>query len=275
MFIQNTGQSRTPNSGRKFCRLGEKDMKTSTHNKENAPSSRGFTLIELLVVIAIIAILAAILFPVFARARENARRASCQSNMKQIGLGFAQYLQDYDEKYPMGLSNDVTNPNRNDQGHFGWVMALQPYQKSVQIYQCPSETNAPVAAPTVTDDTGFNDYWVNRKICGWNNVDSCPGAACGLNQATMNSTALVVLIGDGAKDDNTGQDDYKGRSTYMIKSGAFPNSSTSTANGNWGARHLEGANYGFADGHVKWLKPGKVIPGTATAGAPSVDPTQQ
>src|SRR5687767_6194063 len=61
----------------------------------------GFTLIELLVVIAIIAILAAILFPVFARARENARRASCQSNLKQVGLGFVQYTQDYDERYPM------------------------------------------------------------------------------------------------------------------------------------------------------------------------------
>src|SRR5471032_187855 len=66
---------------------------------------KGFTLIELLVVIAIIAILAAILFPVFARARENARRASCQSNLKQIGLGFQQYSQDYDERFPIALSS--------------------------------------------------------------------------------------------------------------------------------------------------------------------------
>src|SRR5687768_8386582 len=91
---------------------------------------QGFTLIELLVVIAIIAILAAILFPVFARARENGRRASCQSNMKQLGLGFAQYTQDYDERYPCGLE-----PVRGIGG--GWGGQIFPYIKSVQVYKCP------------------------------------------------------------------------------------------------------------------------------------------
>src|SRR5262245_47450508 len=91
--------------------------------------TRGFTLIELLVVIAIIAILAAILFPVFARARENARRSSCQSNLKQIGLGFLQYKQDYDERWAGGWGQASM-----------WTIVLDPYVKSAQIYKCPSAT---------------------------------------------------------------------------------------------------------------------------------------
>src|SRR3954469_17430376 len=90
---------------------------------------RGFTLIELLVVIAIIAILAAILFPVFARARENARRAACQSNLKQIGLGIAQYTQDYDERLP-GVGGQNTT--------YSWRSRIDPYIKSTQIFLCPS-----------------------------------------------------------------------------------------------------------------------------------------
>src|ERR1700682_886826 len=96
---------------------------------------RGFTLIELLVVIAIIAILAAILFPVFARARENARRASCQSNLKQIGLATIQYVQDYDERFPdfgcTGLASYIDDT--------GIGIKLQPYVKSYQVFVCPSD----------------------------------------------------------------------------------------------------------------------------------------
>src|ERR1700755_2603487 len=77
-----------------------------SHTTSRKQWMRGFTLIELLVVIAIISILASILFPVFARARENARRASCQSNLKQIGLGFAQYIGDYDETYPNAIADE-------------------------------------------------------------------------------------------------------------------------------------------------------------------------
>src|SRR5687768_11777068 len=87
----------------------------------------GFTLIELLIVIAIIALLAAILFPVFARARENARRTSCQSNLKQIGLGIQQYTQDNDERFPPEDTNDPTT--------VGWALSTQPYTKSEQILQ--------------------------------------------------------------------------------------------------------------------------------------------
>src|SRR5437763_14058162 len=91
--------------------------------------SQGFTLIELLVVIAIIAILAAILFPVFGRARENARRSSCQSNLKQLGLGFLQYIQDNDELYPKSTG---------DAGQ-GWGGRIFPYVKNTQVFKCPSD----------------------------------------------------------------------------------------------------------------------------------------
>ena len=119
----------------------------------------GFTLVELLVVIAIIAILAAILFPVFARARENARRSSCQSNLKQIGLGILQYAQDYDEiMVPAWLDGTGTatgwsatnSATRTD--NFKWMDLLQPYVKSEQIFNCPS-------APSKTlNGKPFNDY---------------------------------------------------------------------------------------------------------------------
>lgn len=104
-------------------------------------NGRGFTLIELLVVIAIIAILASILFPVFARARENARRSSCQSNMKQIGLAFMQYSQDFDERMPVGtvLDNACEAGFPYGSRGFGWAGQLYPYAKSSQVFKCPSD----------------------------------------------------------------------------------------------------------------------------------------
>lgn len=94
--------------------------------------SKGFTLIEILVVVAIISILAAFLFPLFARARENARRASCQSNLKQIGLSIMLYAQYYDSTYPMGGYVDPSN------NKIVWQAVLQPYVNNWQIFQCPS-----------------------------------------------------------------------------------------------------------------------------------------
>src|SRR5580704_11355479 len=97
--------------------------------------NKGFTLIELLVVIAIIAILAAILFPVFAKVREKARQTACLSNVKQLGLAFAQYSQDYDEKYPNGI-NSYSPPGA------GWGGQVYSYVKSVNVYKCPDDTTA-------------------------------------------------------------------------------------------------------------------------------------
>lgn len=201
---------------------------------------RGFTLIELLVVIAIIAILASILFPVFARARENARRSSCQSNLKQIGLGFAQYVQDYDEKLPpTGIGTPPAAPQ-------GWADALQPYLKSIQIYQCPSETTPPQTDPTVN---GYTDYWMNTLTSG-------------KHIATFESTAVTILSFEGPANAqpasaNSNGKEYEDRAT---KSGV------SYGAGGWTGqayRHLDGTNFGFADGHVKWLKPESIIAGGA------------
>src|SRR5471032_1222569 len=105
-----------------------------SHKGSTKTVKRGFTLIELLVVIAIIAILAAILFPVFARARENARRASCQSNLKQIGLGLLQYSQDYDGRL---VSIQWNQPGSTTVTR--WEDSAFPYIKSAQIFICPSE----------------------------------------------------------------------------------------------------------------------------------------
>ena len=105
---------------------------------------RAFTLIELLVVIAIIAILAAILFPVFARAREQARRTSCLSNMKQLNTSMLMYVQDYDETMPFAnWRPDVAPWNINQYGS-EWQNVIQPYAKNEQILRCPSDVNPPI-----------------------------------------------------------------------------------------------------------------------------------
>ena len=186
---------------------------------------KGFTLIELLVVIAIIAILAAILFPAFARARENARRASCQSNLKQIGLGFAQYTQDYDESYPQIGGQDAT----------GWVSTLQPYLKSTQLFQDPSESTS----PGVVTSANYTDYYMNAQLSGQ-------------ALSSIGSESLVIQTGDGLG--TNGYANYSSSSDPQIGSAPY-------------GRHLEGNNFGFADGHVKWLKYGKVGASTVITGA--------
>ena len=113
----------------------------------------GFTLIELLVVIAIIAILAAILFPAFAKAREAARRSSCSSNLKQLGLSIMQYVQEYNEKYPTGngladLSGGTEKTWRNT-----WYVNIQPYVKSYNVFRCP---NDPIGTGSAT--------WVGPRL---------------------------------------------------------------------------------------------------------------
>jgi prepilin-type N-terminal cleavage/methylation domain-containing protein/prepilin-type processing-associated H-X9-DG protein len=252
------------------------------HITRRASRPSAFTLIELLVVIAIIAILAAILFPVFGRARENARRSSCQSNIKQIGLGFAQYTQDYDEKYPQVATGGLNGAAISATNTVGWVDSLQPYLKSTQIFQCPSETNA----PTTTGTAGFSDYWYNGFIgdsgrtYGTTTTPTVAGgngggAATtngGLSQASLNASALTVLMGDGDATASTGTNTNvwnKGTGGYAVN-----DVWTTTASGSIGPdrRHLDGSNYGFADGHAKWLKPEKITNKFTTSGEPTLNP---
>src|SRR5438309_1928056 len=144
--------------------------------KRNDPT-RGFTLIELLVVIAIIAILAAILFPVFAQARESARTASCLSNEKQLLLGIMQYIQDYDEKFPTPvytLSSADPRYGKPDapwgpyaQHYLGWDKLIQPYVKNTGVFKCPSAADGPDANNKNADDsarTGANEYVINKNL---------------------------------------------------------------------------------------------------------------
>ena len=185
----------------------------------------GFTLIELLVVIAIIAILAAILFPVFARARAKAQQNNCLSNVKQIMLGAIMYASDYDEKFQ--------NCDGSGAGCVGsqaaWAAQLLPYIKNTQILQCPSASGAANYSCGTTVAT--LDYMFNNQV---GNISSSY-----INQP---SSCLAVLEGArGSGFSWCGYADYntiKGNQTYYGVN-----------------RHNEGGNYSFVDGHAKWLKP--------------------
>ncbi len=150
---------------------------------------RAFTLIELLVVIAIIAILAAILFPVFAQAREKARQASCLSNLKQLGIAVAMYVQDYDELFGGGSTHLQGDPG-NCIGHRWWLDMIEPYIKNRQLKNCPSErVRAAFFDPTIADVPGtqcgegiyYSSYSWNVVLCyidGTNGLSSLPGFQC-------------------------------------------------------------------------------------------------
>ncbi len=228
-------------------------MKNITQNTKKA-----FTLIELLVVIAIIAILAAILFPVFARARENARRSSCQSNLKQIGLSIFQYLQDYDESYPLAVTGasygfPTTPPFPVP---VGWGDAVQPYIKSDQIYQCPSESQGPSPYPY---QTGYTDYFYNAGLSWSGGANSYNNA---VKQSKLEFASLTIMNGDLSSGGNattrttgrasSGNMGAGGTTAPGINAATPLTVGAGNAIGGGGQRHLEGINLSFADGHVKW-----------------------
>lgn len=184
----------------------------------------GFTLIELLVVIAIISILASILFPIFARARENARRASCQSNLKQIGLGIQQYTQDYDEKYL---------PAQTDSGAT-FVTTLQPYMKSTQVFVCPSGAQATSDDVTAANLTATDYRWEAFGDTGH----------YGLNDQVTASAPVVSLaeVTQPAETPAAFDASWYEASDFLNSNGSI-----------WDAkRHFDGVNIAYADGHVKW-----------------------
>jgi prepilin-type N-terminal cleavage/methylation domain-containing protein/prepilin-type processing-associated H-X9-DG protein len=225
----------------------------------------GFTLIELLVVIAIIAILAAILFPVFARARENARRASCQSNMKQIGLGMLQYSQDYDETF-------VRTRNFINAQTVMWDTLIQPYTSvrsqpaaSPQIFQCPSDYLARTTgtARSYGIPTNKESNLARPALFFGDNV-SANNDRGGRKLSEISDPAGTLMVVEHPYPNNRFGDGSGGqtRSAWHQARGHV-NQNPPQDIGPGTPLHMEGWNYLFIDGHVKWLRPERTI-GTGT-----------
>jgi prepilin-type N-terminal cleavage/methylation domain-containing protein/prepilin-type processing-associated H-X9-DG protein len=234
-------------------------------------TKRGFTLIELLVVIAIIAILAAILFPVFAKVREKARQTSCLSNEKQLGLAFAQYVQDYDEKYPSaGLKSGSVSGITND-GQ-GWAGTIYSYVKSTGLYKCPDES-ASVNGNLVPVSYGYNVNLAGKSdaitTAASSTVELFEMAGITAQVATPYTSAAV---GDGSTQSSTLYASYSGDGTTdssnptgTYATGPIGNRGTSNPSQISNAYHTQGSNFLLTDGHAKWFRPSAVSSG-ATAG---------
>jgi len=189
-------------------------------------NDRGFTLIELLVVIAIIAILAAILFPVFARAREKARQSSCLNNVKQLMLAHAQYMQDYDG---YTCASDLVYAPA---GARRWFEVMQPYVKNEGIFICPSDPAEGGGGIHLNNiGYGWNYSWLSydppHRDAGWGESPA--------HESDVEQPADTIVLGDS------------GNPSYQ-KSNIHPTNTRYPV----GYVHNEGANFGFLDGHAKW-----------------------
>jgi prepilin-type N-terminal cleavage/methylation domain-containing protein len=255
---------------------------------------RAFTLIELLVVIAIIAILAAILFPVFAQAREKARQASCISNNKQVGLALLQYVQDYDEQFPIGRNISTAStalvPGR------GWAGTIYPYTKNAQVLRCPDDAtlpgtfngvslypvslvyninlprtgaaiasmNAPASTVLLAEGKGvLANVTIDSELPG-NSTLQYSAAGDGLNYLLADNTGSAIGADNGGALYSTGM--MGGYSCFGVNPGNPAPPSCTIFDGTLPkGRHSEGAVYMLGDGHAKYLKGGAISPGANAA----------
>ncbi len=226
-----------------------------TMQRDVRGTSRGFTLIELLVVIAIIAILASILFPVFGRARENARRSACQSNLKQIGLGFLQYSQDYDEAFP------IIYDRRGSRGQIhSWDQAIMPYlgQRDryawdLTILKCPSDglkratysdgSAAPPRSYAVPDERNSKGLYFAREVSS--------NFVVGRNASAYPEASGTIMVAE-----SIGSANRHGNSEGAWVDSPATQLGTDATPANM---HFETFNYLFIDGHVKALRPANTV----------------
>jgi prepilin-type N-terminal cleavage/methylation domain-containing protein/prepilin-type processing-associated H-X9-DG protein len=220
----------------------------------------GFTLIELLVVIAIIAILAAILFPVFAKVREKARATSCVSNEKQLGLAILQYVQDSDEAYPCGQYQAAGNGSNSGEG---WAGQIYPYIKAKGVLKCPDDSTVPPAGQ-IAISYAYNVHLAEASDATGNWY--YPGVQ---TLASVAAPANVVCLFEVNGSYETGADGVPTLPDYHSPAGFGwpnnpPNGANAYATGNMAVPfspttvsvtpyHTEGSNWLACDGHVKWL----------------------
>lgn len=227
--------------------------------------NRAFTLIELLVVIAIIAILAAILFPVFAQAREKARQTSCLSNMKQVALGLIMYTQDYDEQFPRAdytlpagtpgpLNPGATGGFALRINHYKWQAWVLPYIKNSQVFFCPSRRRDEVAWSTNGESKG-NGYALNLSLSGrpiapvGENPGFLGGGLPGLQTPAdtwmlmelRNQVSFSYIANNGTLYPAALRESW----TPYLMPGGLVNKDN--------APHGDGLIFAYADGHAKWM----------------------